>query len=68
MADDYSKGLCDERHKNIDGDVKALFDKYDYLHQCITQKFNSIMIGIFTTLLTVIASLVVLALKIKAIG
>jgi len=58
-----SRELCDERYRNVTGDVKVLFEKHDDLSKCISKKFNQIMFGIFLTLLSVISSLAVMLLK-----
>ena len=58
-----SRELCDERYKNIYNNIEVLYHKQDALNACLTKKFNQIIFGIITTLLSVIASLVVTLFK-----
>jgi len=43
MADDYDRRFCDERHRRIESDIKALFTRLNWFY----------LIGISTLAMTV---------------
>jgi uncharacterized protein YydD (DUF2326 family) len=57
--DEFNTELCKERHENLGREIKELKNDYTELRQAINGKFNKIMFGVFTTLLTVISALIV---------
>jgi len=60
MADEFDEKLCIERHKTIDHNIDDLWKFHGELSRSINGKFNKIMFSILGTLLTVIASMVVI--------
>ena len=59
----WDEKLCDERHEKLDNLIEDLYTKRDELVVTINGKFNKIMFGVFSTLLTIIAALVVMLVK-----
>jgi hypothetical protein len=62
----WDEKFCDERHKRIDDHVEDLYTKREDLVRMINGKFNTIMFGIFATLLTLVGSLITLIVKMPA--
>lgn len=59
MGVEYDSRLCDERHAKQDKEIEDVWKHHNHLRDSINGKFNKIMFGIFMTLLSVIASLII---------
>lgn len=62
MSEEYNKGLCDERHSNLDSALTRVFEKFDKVGDKIDKtntKLNWFYIVAIATLLSGVASLVI---------